>query len=59
MNRVRIITAEGQVTVRDKSFSQTIEMLRGLDKAARAAFWLKQETVLPCGHSVLLIHEGA
>jgi hypothetical protein len=57
-NRIRIITTEGHIEVRDRSFSQTVEMLNGLDKDARDGFWNKQETKLVDGSSVYLVREG-
>jgi len=57
-DRVRIIAADGRISVLDKEFSQMCEMLKGLDKAERDAFWRKRETKLPSGDSVYLVREG-
>ena len=58
-NRIRIITAEGRVSVRDLSFSQTISLVADLPKADREAFWGKAETKLTNGDSIYLVREGA
>jgi len=58
-NRIRIITPEGRVSVRDLSFSQTVALIAGLDRATRDAFWKKAETKLPNGDSIYLVREGA
>ncbi len=58
-NRISIVAADGSVSVRDMAFSQTIELLRGLDKSEREAFWRKQETKLANGASAYLMNEGA
>lgn len=57
-DRVRIISADGRISVLDKSFSQMVEMLKGLTTEQKASFWAKEETKLPSGHSVVLVKEG-
>lgn len=57
-DRVRIIGIDGSISVLDKSFSQMVEMLKGLSDEDRKAFWVKRETKLPTGQSVYLVREG-
>jgi hypothetical protein len=57
-DRIRIIAPDGRISVIDKSFSQMVEMLKPLPETERKAFWAKQETKLPSGHSVILVREG-
>lgn len=56
--RVRIIWADGRISVIDKSFSQVVEMLKGLSDDVRKAFWEKSETLLPSGDSVIFVREA-
>lgn len=55
--RVRIIHADGRISVLDKSFSQTIEMILPLSREERDGFWAKAETKLPSGASVVFVKE--
>jgi hypothetical protein len=57
-DRVRIINPDGTIAVLDKTHSQMCEMLKPLTAVERRAFWAKQETALPSGHSVYLVREG-
>lgn len=53
--RVRIIHTNGNISVVDKAFSQTVEMLRGVNDADRETFWDMVDSInLPNGENVKL-----
>ena len=57
--RVRIRHAEGGISVVDKSFSQTIDMLKDLSREMRNMFFDKQaEVTLPNGDTAYLVKQN-
>jgi len=59
-DRVRIIFADGRISVVDKAFSQMVEMLKPLSTEDRERFWRKEggDVMLPTGESIYLVREG-
>lgn len=55
--RVRLIAPNGHISVIDKSFSQVCEMLTGLDRSTRNAFWDKRSVVLAGGTNAVFVSE--
>ena len=55
--RVRIINADGSISVLDKSFSQVCEMFKFLSPEDKRAFWDKREVTLLNGEKVLFMRE--
>lgn len=58
ITRVRIITPDKRISVRDKTWSQLCEMLKDLSQEDQRLFWDKKPVFLPDGTDVFLVEEG-
>lgn len=56
-NLIRITTADGLAVTAEKSYLQTVEILKGLSLEQWMAFWAYRPTQLPCGNTIKLLKE--
>ena len=55
---IRIIDTHHHIHLCNKTFSQVVEMLKGLDRETTDGFWNKKETILTSGESVYFARRG-